>query len=253
MGQADRRAKMSPRSLYKGLTRSKGAILAAAEDHCALRVIKSQTGKSLPTSAEAPIYGALRIRTEFAQLARSLVEGGILPGPSCDGLRVVRTGRGGLSTRRIACQFRDPGKRPRGEIASGRQELTCWTRARRSGSDRKRDIGGAQRRLKARGKRRLDFRLTMFRRQKHHSPAAIRAARVLCREARASDRFQDGAPAASFPYFSISSIDAPRGAVGRPCRPPPRIFVRGERVYHGQQNDHRRLAPGRNPGGGSAR
>ena len=123
---------MSPRSLYKGLTRSKGAILAAAEDHCALRVIKSQTGKSLPTSAEAPIYGALRIRTEFAQLARSLVEGGILPGPSCDGLRVVRTGRGGLSTRRIACQFRDPGKRPRGEIASGRQGVTCWTRADRA-------------------------------------------------------------------------------------------------------------------------
>jgi hypothetical protein len=196
----------------------------------------------LPTRAEAPIYAALRIRTEFAQLARSLIEWGILPGPSCSGRRL--RGQAGA------------GCRPAGSLASlipRPAELTCWTRARRSGSDRKRDIGGAQRRLKARGKRRLDFRLTMFRRQKHHSPAAIRAARVLCREARASDRFQDGAPAASFPYFSISSIDAPRGAVGRPCRPPPRIFVRGERVYHGQQNDHRRIAPGRNPGGGPAR
>jgi hypothetical protein len=46
IGQADRMAKMSPRSLYEGLTRSKGAILAAAEDYC-VRVIKSQTGKEL--------------------------------------------------------------------------------------------------------------------------------------------------------------------------------------------------------------
>ena len=43
-------------------------------------------------SAAAPICGALRIRTEFAHLACSFVERGIVPGPSCDGLWVVRTG-----------------------------------------------------------------------------------------------------------------------------------------------------------------
>jgi hypothetical protein len=207
----------------------------------------------LPTGAEAPIYGALRIRTEFAQLARSLVEGGILPGPSCDGLRVVRTGRGGLSTRRIACQFRDPGKRPRGEIASGRQELTCWTRADRAARIEIVTSAARSAAQRRRDKRRLDFRLTMSRRQNNHSTAAIRAPRVFCFDARASDRFHDATSAAPSPYFSISSIDAPRGAVGRPCRPPQRFFVRGERVYHGQQNDHRRLAPGINPGGVSAR
>ena len=149
--------------------------------------------------------------------------------------------------------FRDPGKRPRGEIASGRQELTCWTRADRAARIEIVTSAARSAAQRRRDKRRLDFRLTMSRWQNNHSTAAIRAARVFCFDARASDRFHDAASAAPSPYFSISSIDAPRGAVGRPCRPPQRFFVRGERVYHGQQNDHRRLAPGRNPGGGSAR
>src|SRR3984957_20741793 len=122
--------------------------------------INHRQEKNLPARAKAPICRALRIRTEFAQLARSLVERGILPGPSCDGLRVVRTGRGGLSTRRIACQFRDPGKRPRGEISSGRQELTFWTRADRAA--RIEIVTSAARRAAPRrgGKRPSHFRFT---------------------------------------------------------------------------------------------
>jgi hypothetical protein len=147
-----------------------------------------------------------------------------------------------------------PRRASAGRIASGRQELPLLDRA---GKTARIEIVTSAVRGAAygrRGKRRLDFRLTMFRWQNHHSPAAVRAARVPCRDTRASDRFQDAVlAAASFPHFSISSTDAPRGAVGRPYRPPLRVFVRGERVYHGQQNDHRRLAPGRNPGGGSAR
>jgi len=51
------------------------------------------------------------VRYEFGpssggRLALWLSEG-ILPGPSCDGLWVARTGWGGLSTRRIACHTFD--------------------------------------------------------------------------------------------------------------------------------------------------
>jgi hypothetical protein len=73
----------------------------------------------------------LRIRTEFAQLARSFVERGVLPGLSCDGLRVARTGRGGSPSRSMVCSFLGPGERLRGKIASGRQELLLLDRTAR--------------------------------------------------------------------------------------------------------------------------
>ncbi len=124
--------------------------------------------------------------------------------------------------------------------------------AARLGSNR--DIGAHAALLEwRRDKRRLVFRLTMSRWQIHHSPAATQAARTFCYDALASEPLPDPGPAASFPYFSISNTDASRGAVRRPCRPSPRVFACDERVYHGQQNDHRRLTPGGNPGGGPAR
>ena len=125
-------------------------------------------------------------------------------------------------------------------------------RAARLGSNR--DIGTMRRCLNgglpSNG---LFSRLTMCRWQIHYSPATREAGRRFCRDAVASEQFPDAAPATSFPYFPTSNIDAPRGAIGRPTRPSQRIFARGERVSHGQQNDHRRLTPGRDPGGGPAR
>lgn len=120
-------------------------------------------------------------------------------------------------------------------------------------SDRNRDISAKRRCLKGGVLRHACFRLMMSRWQIHHSPAATRAARVFCRHPVTSEQLSDPAPAAPFLYFPISSIDAPRGAVGWPRWPSQRIFVRGERVYHGQQNDHRRLTPGRDQGGGPPR
>jgi hypothetical protein len=97
----------------------------------------------------------------------------------------------------------------------------------------------------------LCFRLKMSRRRIYSAAIATQAARTFCPDAMASEQF---APAPlPFSCFSISSIDVPRGAVGwRRCRSPC-IFVRGERVYHGKQNDHRRFPPGGNQGGGPTR
>ena len=134
---------------------------------------------------------------------------------------------------------RKPGNRPAGQ-----------GRAARLGSNR--NIGA----MRCRGvaaRRCLVSRLTMSRWQIHCSPAASEAARRFCRDAVASEQFSDAAPGASFHDLPISSIGAPRGAIGRPTRPSQRILARGERVSNGQQNDHRRLTPGRDPGGGPAR
>ena len=79
---------------------------------------------------------------------------------------------------------------------------------------------------------------------------ATQAARMFCHDA--AEKFAPAALAAPDPYFSISNIDAPRGAVEWRNRPSQRIFARGERVYHGKQNDHRRLTPRGNQGGGLA-
>jgi hypothetical protein len=52
---------------------------------------------------EVPIYGALRIRAEFVQSARSMDEMGARPGPSRDGSRAAQeVGRCGLLTRHIS-------------------------------------------------------------------------------------------------------------------------------------------------------
>jgi len=123
---------------------------------------------------------------------------------------------------------------------------------RRRGLDR--DIGAMRRRLNCGVPATPFFRLTMSRWQIHNSPAAVRAARMHHRGAVASELSPSAAPrGAPFLYFSISSKDALRGAVGRPCRPSPLMLARGERVYHGQQNDHRRIPPRGNPGGGLKR
>ena len=100
-------------------------------------------------------------------------------------------------------------------------------------------IGAVRRRSKLRrALTRLVFRMTMSRWRNHHVPAAVRAARVVVNAA--FGRRQPGGTAAlvsQSPNFSISNKDA----------------TRGERVCHGQQNDHRRLPPRGNPGRGSAR
>ena len=76
----------------------------------------------------------------------------------------------------------------------------------------------------------------MSRWQIHKSPAAVRAARTRRCAAIGSELSPHAASsAAPLLYFPISSKDAPRGAVGRPCRPSPRILARGARVYHVQQ------------------
>jgi len=90
---------------------------------------------------KAPTYGGLRIRTKFARPARSLVERGVLPGPSCDGLWVARTGRGGSSTRRIACHVRRLGEHSARGDCRRKPGTTC--RTRRLGSNR--DIGARRR------------------------------------------------------------------------------------------------------------
>src|SRR5262249_17463957 len=97
---------------------------------------------------------------------------------------------------------------------------------------------------------RFVFRLKMSRWQIYSAATATRAARRFCRDAVASEQFALTGLAAPFLQFSISSTDAIRGADGWRNRPLQRIFARGERVYHGKQNDHRRLAPRGNQGGG---
>ena len=99
----------------------------------------------------------------------------------------------------------------------------------------------------------LCFRLTMSRWRIFSAAIATRAARKFCPDAMTSEQFAPAPLPFPFPCFSFSSIDAPRGAVGwRRCRSPC-IFARGERVYHGKQNDHRRFPPGGNQGGGPTR
>src|SRR5215469_14231511 len=101
---------------------------------------------------------------------------------------------------------------------------------------------------------RVVFRLTMSRWQIHNSWVVRRTAGTHSRGAVAFPNSPDAAArVARFPYFPISSIDAPRSVSGGPDRSPWRVLVSGERVYHGQQNDHRRVTPGGNPGGGAAR
>jgi hypothetical protein len=99
----------------------------------------------------------------------------------------------------------------------------------------------------------LCFRLTMSRWRIFSAAIATRAARKFCPDAMTSEQFAPAPLPFPLPCFSFSSIDAPRGAVGwRRCRWPC-IFARGERVYHGKQNDHRRFPPGGNQGGGPTR
>jgi hypothetical protein len=107
---------------------------------------KAQPGKrNLPMRPVAPIYGALRIRTEFAQLARSLVERGVLPGPSSDGLRVARIGRGGCRPAGLLASFETPASVCAGDCTR-KAGVNLLDKGRQSGSDRNRDIGGAKRR-----------------------------------------------------------------------------------------------------------
>ena len=165
----------------------------------------------------------------------------------------------------MACRLLEQaraGCRPVGSVAAccaRAGSLQAEARTRPAGKSGRRGLdrivtlaqcGGARWR---RAERRLVFRLMMSRWQVHYAPTASEATRWFCLNAVASQQVSDAAPGASFPYFSITSTDATRGAIGRPSRPSQRILADGERVSHGQQNDHRRLPPGRNPAGGPAR
>jgi hypothetical protein len=99
----------------------------------------------------------------------------------------------------------------------------------------------------------LCFRLIMSRWRIFSAAIATRAARKFCPDAMTSEQLAPAPLPFLLPSFSFSSIDAPRGAVGwRRCRWLC-VFARGERVYHGKQNDHRRFPPGGNQGGGTTR
>jgi hypothetical protein len=195
---------------------------------------------------EAPRYGALRIRAEFVQPPRSCLSGigrdsqAIASGAKTgrDGVvdpwnNLQLSGRGLASAQksraRQTCRGRD---RLRTEVVTSAPNGASWTAACLVT---------------------LCFRLTMFRWRIYSAAIATRAVRKFCPDAMACEQ---GAPAPLpflFPCLPISSIDAPRGAVGwRRCRLPC-IFARGERVHHGKQNDHRRFPPGGNQGGGPTR
>ena len=99
----------------------------------------------------------------------------------------------------------------------------------------------------------LCFRLAMSRWRNYSAAIGTGAVRKFCPDAMSFEQFAPALLPFPFLCFSISSIDAPRGAVGwRRCRWPC-TFARGERVYHGKQNDHRRFPPGGNQGGGPTR
>jgi hypothetical protein len=166
----------------------------------------------------------------------------------------------------MACGLREQagvGCRPAGRLAifnapaSVRAGDSKWKAgwtcriSRQCGSDRNRDISAAL--LEGVVSHVLFLRLKMSRWQIHYQPAATWAAPMFCNDMATPERVPDTAPVDPFSYFSIPSIDALRGASGRPNRPSQRRLARGERVYHGQQNDHRRLPPGGNPSGGPAR
>jgi hypothetical protein len=87
------------------------------------------------------MYGSLRIRTDFVRWL-ALAWARRSPGPSCYGLRVERTGPGGLSARRIVCHFM-PRHASAREIPTGGQESTCRTAGSVGRSNR--DIGGSGR------------------------------------------------------------------------------------------------------------
>jgi hypothetical protein len=170
---------------------------------------------------EAPTYSALRLRAEFVQPPHSMFE-------------------------------RDAGRRRLddcfAEVASAAGE--SWTRP---ALDRSRDIGAEWRFLEGGVPSHALFQVdnvpmaNLLRGDRHS------AARKFCLDAMTSEQFAPAPLPFPLPCFSFSSIDAPRGAVGwRRCRWPC-IFARGERVYHGKQNDHRRFPPGGNQGGGPTR
>src|SRR5277367_1736715 len=196
---------------------------------------------------EAPTYSALRIRAEFVQPASSMFERDAL-GRDDQTIASGCTGRDGvvgpwnslqLSTRGLASA-----RKSRARQASrgrGRLRTQVVTSAPNGASWRAACLVT------------LCFRLTMSRWRIYSAAIATRAARKFCPDTMASEQFAPAPLTFPFPCFSISSIDAPRGAVGwRKCRSPC-IFACGERVYHGKQNDHRRFPPGGNQGGGPTR
>ena len=188
---------------------------------------------------EAPTYRALRIRAEFVQPPQCL--SGML-GRDDQTIASGCTDRFGRG-----CSFQLADWRPRGSGERGRRVVDA------AASDRSRDIGAKWRFLAAACLVTLCFRLTMFRWRIYSAAIGTRALRKFCPDAMASEQFAPAPMPVPFPCFFISSIDAPRGAVGWRRRRSPCIFARGERVYHGKQNDHRRFPPGGNQGGGPTR
>ena len=175
----------------------------------------------MPMYPEAPTCSALRTRAGFVQPPRSMFERDAGPRRSDDCFA---------------------------EVASAAGE--SWTRP---ASDRSRDIGAKWRFFEGGVPGHALFQVdnvpmaNLLRGDRHSGGAEV------CPDAMTSEQFAPAPLAFPFPCFSFSSIDAPRGAVGwRRCRSPC-IFVPGERVYHGKQNDHRRFPPGGNQGGGPTR
>jgi hypothetical protein len=203
--------------------------------------------KNLPMHPEAPTYSALRIRAGFVPPPRSMFERDARPRRSDDCFGLHRQVGTGLLTRGIGCSF---------QLADWRSRKSRARQAsRRRGRLRTEVVTSAPNGAfwRAACLATLCFRLTMSRWRIYSAAIATRAARKFCPDAIASEQFPPAPLPFPFPCFSISSIDAPRGAVRwRRCRPPC-IFARGERVYHGKQNDHRRFPPGGNQGSGASR
>jgi hypothetical protein len=208
---------------------------------------KAQTGKELAKARGGAYFvGGYELESSLSGSTRLLVERGVcrtvMRRPR---LRRITSGR--VVARRCACRsHRQASVR---EFASERQRIDPPDKAG-GGSGIVTSAPRGAVRLTA--VPRLVFRLTMSRLQFRNSPAAICTARTVLGIAVPYRRPAEAAAPQS-PFSPIFSTDATRSAVGRPYRPRQRILTRGERVFHGKQNDHRRLPPGGDASGGSTR
>ena len=157
---------------------------------------------------EAPTYGALRIRAEFVQPPSSMFEQDARPRRSddCFGLH-NRSGRvvGPRNSLQLSTRGLASARKLRARQASrgrGRLRTEVVTSAPNGASWRAACLVT------------LYFRLTMSRWRIYSAAIATRAARKFCPDAMASEQFAPAPLTFPFPCFSISSIDAPRGAVG---------------------------------------
>ena len=203
----------------------------------------ARLGKNLPRRGSDPIYIALRIRAESA--GRSKVSDANVKTVG----RRLAARAGCWPAGLVAFLVSGHSVRTGGSLAETKQAIsrTC------AGGHLNRSVGAEYAPLEwRRGELRPGFWLTMSCPHNCSFPTATIAA---CGAA-APHRLSVGAPKAPFlsSYFPpISNTDAARGSIERLLGPSACSGARRKRVLHGKQDDHRRLSPGRNPGGGAQR